>query len=342
VQRALLYENDDSAIHVGIVSQQPASFFDALRAAIDEDDMHERCARYGGYYYNNETHQPTTTTKRRRRLFLGANIATEPWEVLEVIGAEGYGLFAGIVYIESNRTQNFTPRHVRRLRHAPILAHLFGIPTSSVQVRLHVNEDEWSRDLIRENQQRRDIMQGWLDLGMTRDDVGIVADVDETFSRDFMLALQRCDGIPALDYERHHCHYHHVRITAAAQVFESSPECITAHRHWNRPNAILGHCIEGIADETLHPPAPRMGGRHRQAHGYGGDCDFSIVDNITDNRYPSWGPADFRDGCGPQTFVPFTCTIFLPNSTRRASSTKRTRTPFMIKPGAKFTTCTKT
>jgi hypothetical protein len=293
-----LYETDDSGIHVGIVSKQPASFFDALRKQLDHDvDWHARCARYGGHY------NATQTTPTKRRLFLGANIATEPWEVLEVVGAEGYGLYAGIVYVESNRTQNFTPRRVRRLEHGPIIGQIFGVPTASVQVRLHVHEDEWTRDLVRENIQRLDIMLGWRELGMTRNDVGIIADVDETFSRDFLLAMQHCDGIDALDYEMHHCHYNHVRITAAAQVFESSPECITANRHWNRPNAIIGHCIEGIADDELHPPAPRMAGRHRQAHGYGGDCDFSAVDNITDFRYPSWQPADFRDGCGPQTFV---------------------------------------
>jgi hypothetical protein len=46
-----------------------------------------------------------------------------------------------------------------------------------------------------------------------------------------------------------------------------------------------------------------MGGSHIQEKGYGGHCDFSIVDKITDHRYPSWRPADFRDGCGPQTYV---------------------------------------
>jgi hypothetical protein len=289
-----LYEKDDSGIHVGIVSQQPASFFDALRAAIDEDDPHARCSRYKGYY--NETHPAS------RRIFMGSNIATEPWEVFEIVGTETYGLYSGIVFVESNRTQNFSPRRVRRLKHGPIMAQIFGVPESAVQIRNYVNEDDASRDLIRENQQRFDIMNGWLELGMTRDDIGIVADIDETFSRDMLLAMQTCHGIPALDYDMHHCHYKHVRLTATTQVYEGSPEC-TSNRDWIRPSAMIGHCIEGIADPDLHPPTPREPGTHTQARGYGGACWYGTVDQITDHRYPSWGPADLRDGCAPQFFL---------------------------------------
>jgi hypothetical protein len=233
---------------------------------------------------------------------MGSNIAMEPWEVLEIVGTEAYGLYSGIVLVESNRTQNFTPRRVRRQSHAPIIAQIFGIPTSSVQVRLHVNEDRFSRDLIRENQQRMDIMSGWLELGMTRDDIGFLTDIDETFSRDMLLAMQTCHGIPALDYETHHCHHKHVRLTATTQVFEASPECIS-QRDWIRPSAMLGHCITGIADPDLHPPTPRKPGVHTQAYGYGGACAYHVVDQITDNRYPSWGPADLRDGCAELFFL---------------------------------------
>jgi Glycosyltransferase family 17 len=276
-----LYKTDDSGIPVGIVvSQQPASFFDTLRNQMDQDDPHERCSRYKGYY--NETHPA------KRRIFWGSNIATEPWEVFEIVGTEAYGLYSGIVLVESNRTQNFAPRRVQRLNHGPIMAHIFGVPESTVQIRNYVNEDHASRDLIRENQQRFDIMAGWLELGMTRDDFGIVSDIDETFSRDMLLAMQSCHGIPALDYETHHCHHKHVRLTATTQVFEASPECISP-RDWTLPAAMLGHCIEGIADPDLHPPAPREPGAHTQARGYGGACWFGIADEMTDNRYPAWG-----------------------------------------------------
>jgi hypothetical protein len=290
-----LYEKDDSGIRMGILSKQPASFFDALRNQMDHvDDPHARCSRYKGYY--NETHPA------QRRIFMGSNIAMEPWEVFEIMGTEAYGLYSGIVFVESNRTQTFTPRQVRRQQHGPIIAQIFGVPESSVQIRNHVNEDRKSLNLIRENQQRRDIVQGWLELGMTRDDIGFLTDIDETFSRDMLLAMQTCHGIPALDYERHHCYHKYVRLTATTQVFEASPECIS-QRDWIRPSAMLGHCIEGIADPDLHPPTPREPGAHTQAHGYGGACTYHVVDAITDHRYPSWSPADLRDGCAEQYFL---------------------------------------
>jgi hypothetical protein len=289
-----LYKSDDSGIPTGIVSQKPASFFDGLRQQMDHDNPHDRCARYKGYY--NATHPA------QRRIFMGSNIAMEPWEVFEIVGTEAYGLYSGIVLVESNRTQTFTPRRVRRHKHGPIIAQIFGVPESSVQIRNHVNEVAWSLNLIRENVQRMDIVQGWLELGMTRDDIGFLTDIDETFSRDMLLAMQTCHGIPALDYDLHHCHHQHVSLVATTQVFEASPECIS-QRDWIRPSAMLGHCITGIADETLHPPTPREPGAHTQARGYGGACDYHIVDAITDNRYPSWSPADLRDGCAEQYFL---------------------------------------
>jgi hypothetical protein len=255
-------------------------------------------------------------TQSRRRLFLGANIATEPWEVIEVIGTEGYGLFSGIVYVEGNRTQNFTPRRVRRLQHGPILAQIFGVPTSSVQVRLHVNEDEHSRGLVRENIQRLDIVRGWKELGMTRDDVGIVADVDETFSRDFMLAMQHCDGIKTLEYD----------IALKALPMK---RCIHRHRAW----AEVTFKKRAMAAIAIFPSSTRL---PTIAIRRGGPPTFATAADRK-RTWPNRGAVPT-----PRRKWPFICTIFLPNSIPRALNMKRMHMPFTIKPGAKFSTCTET
>jgi hypothetical protein len=90
--------------------------------------------------------------------------------------------------VESNRTQNFNPRPVRRLHHGPIIAKIYGVPESSVQVRNYYNEDPTPFGLQRENLQRLNIINGWLELGMTRDDIGFITDVDETFHRDCLMS----------------------------------------------------------------------------------------------------------------------------------------------------------
>jgi hypothetical protein len=188
---------------------------------------------------------------------------------------------------------------------------------------LHVNEDEWNRDLIRENIQRMDIMAGWKELGMTRDDVGIIADVDETFSRDVLLAMQHCDDIATLDNDLYHCHYNSVRFTPA-QVFESSLECITANRHWNRPNAILGRALKAL-------PMKRCIHRHRAWHGWKSHSGPRLLPTIAIRRgnRPIFATAADRKRTWP-------------NRGAVPSNVKRMRTPFTIKPGVRFLTCTAT
>ena len=286
-KRKLEFSKD---ISVGILSQEPKEFFQKLQWQVDTETPHERCKRYG--------YQPKPNPQKRRRLYLGSLIADEPWELIEIVSTESYGIYSGIVFVESNRTQNFDPRPVRRTNHIDKLETLFGVEPSQLQVRLYVNEKPKFTGIRREHAQRQEILRGWRELGMTHEDVGIIADADETFSRDFLRAAQECD-IPHLDYSSHQCYTSQVKLAASSRVYETSPECVTASRGWYHPEMIIGHCIEMIGNRSVHPIAFRDG--PRRAHGYGRACsrDFSKLTG----KHPLWSAADFRMLCGQQALL---------------------------------------
>lgn len=271
----------------GILSKKPTLFFQRIQNMIDRRDPVARCRRYG-YQYN--PHQP------KRRIFFGSLIAEEPWELLEIAATETYGIYQAMVFVESNRTQNFDPRplrHANDSKKQQTLKDLFG--AKQLIVKSYVNEKSKFTGIRREHAQRQEILHGWKDLGMTEDDIGIIADADETFSRDFLRAAQECD-IPTLDYTRHRCYTSSVKIAASSRVFETSPECVTDVRGWYHPDMVIGACIERIGNKTMHPLAFRNG--PRRADGYGRGCthDFS---KITGN-HPLWSASDFRMLCGQQ------------------------------------------
>jgi Glycosyltransferase family 17 len=260
-------DTTDAAID-GILSNKPIAFFRSIQASIDDVHPHERCSRYGATY--NATH-PTN-----RRLFFGALIASEPRELLEIVAAEVYGVYAAMVLVEGNRTQNFTPRPFARLKDAPMLANLFGIPQSHFQIRPYINEDSRIRSLKREHDQRSEILKGWKELGMRPDDVGILGDIDETFTRDLLRALQTCDGMDVLDYTSHYCNLERVKLYAHTRVFESTPECL-ARKTWYHPNAMIGHCIQGVGSGSR----PLFHGRSNES-------------NAIHVEHPLWTVTDFR------------------------------------------------
>jgi len=278
-------------IPAGILSQKPISFFRRIQQAVDEDDPQQRCQRYGFQYSANNPHIP-------RRLFYGSLIAEEPWELMEIVAAEVYGIYAGMVLVESNRTQNYDPRPVRRAenpQHAEKLATMFGLESSQIKIQMYVNEKPKFTGIRREHAQRQEILRGWKELGMTQEDVGVLADMDETFSRDFLRAAQTCD-IPNLDYRSHECYTSSVKIAASSRVYETSPECMTAVRSWYHPEMVIGHCIEMIGNRSIHPLAYRDG--PRRAPGYGRACtrDFSKLTG----KHPLWSASDFRQLCSKQ------------------------------------------
>jgi len=295
----------------GILSQKPSTFFAHIRRKIDQDNPYERCRRYGFRYHkqkvvdpnnNNNNNNDHTHTKfqpqRKRRLFYGSLIAEEPWELLEIVAAESFGIYTGMVLVEGNRTQNYDARPVRRANDPTQirnLQNLFG--TQDLQIRLYSNENPNFTGLRREHAQRQEILRGWKEMGMLPDDVGVLADMDETFSRDFLRAVQECEDVPAFDYTRHECFTSHVKIAASSRAFETSPECIQEKRSWMHPEMVMGHCMEEIGNVAVHGLAVRDG--PRRAHGYGRACshDFS---KLADKKHPLWNAADFRMLCGHQ------------------------------------------
>jgi hypothetical protein len=286
------YADDDHK--VGILSNKPMSYFRQLQAQVDNDDNQTRCQRYGGYY--------SAKNPQKRRIFYGGLIASEPWELLEIVATETYGLFTGMVFVESNRTQNFTPRPFMRGNHTETLQKLFGADlVTAVQ---HVNEKQYKHlnrqdnHLAREHEQRDEIIKVWKDQGMKPDDIGLLVDMDETFTRDFFRAAQWCDGIDVFDYEKHHCQHAKAKLVSVTGTFETSPECITAGRIGFHPDMILGHCLEGIGDSNFHPTAPRAQQSFLRLPGWGLDCNWTLEDKITDNRYPLWDMSDLRRTCG--------------------------------------------
>ena len=286
----------DDGHPVGIISRKPVSFFENLQQQIDEDDNVARCRRYQGFF--------NTTKPQNRRIFYGGLIANEPWELFEIIAAETYGLFEGMVFVESNRTQNFTPRRFQRLNHTDTFRTLFGL--DKVSVVAHVNENRYTHFdrqdnyLAREHEQRAEIVKVWKEMGMTGSDIGVLVDMDETFSRDFLRACQVCDGIAALHYESHHCEHSKVKLVAVTHTFETSPECITKGRHGFHPDMILGACVEGIGDTTKHAIAPRQPKSFLRTAGLGlPNCDWSKEAEYAQNHsYPLWDMSDYRRTCG--------------------------------------------
>ncbi|KAL7561005.1 hypothetical protein ACA910_006408 [Epithemia clementina (nom. ined.)] len=270
---------------IGFLSTKPATFFQNFQDKIDQDDPAVRCHRYNFGY--NSTHP------KQRRIFYGALIASEPLELFHITSKEAHGIFAGMVFVESNRTQNFSPRTFARLGMEGYFQNLFGV--HNLQIRPFVNEDASARGLHRENLQRQEILLGWKELGMRPEDLGFLTDSDEIFTRDFLRALQTCDT-DLLEYHPHYCHRAKMGVRGSTQVYETSPECIWAKRSWFHPDVLIGHCIEEIGNETLHTRAPRMEGQSARVKGYGNDGWDKVPEQ---GPYPLYNAYDYRM-IGPQ------------------------------------------
>mmetsp|Transcript_5662 Transcript_5662/g.14138 ORF Transcript_5662/g.14138 Transcript_5662/m.14138 type:complete len:511 (-) Transcript_5662:351-1883(-) len=275
--------------NIGIISAKDPSFFSAHQEEIDSLNDETRCKRYG---FKLTSDDPSRRRQRPRRIFFGGLVATEPWELFEIVAAETHGIYEGFVLVESTRTQNFFPRNLthynHRAKHERMIGRLFGIPENKTQIRLYVNEDPELTDLSRESAQRNDILNGWLELGMQADDVAILADMDEVLTRDFLRAIQICDVIDEIDYDSHRCRPDKMGLRTVTQVYEGSPECVTDERTGFHPSVFVGQCLEGIADATIHPPSPRDEWGDRQPGWGQSDWDESKEYN------PSYNGGDFR------------------------------------------------
>ncbi|CAB9511336.1 expressed unknown protein [Seminavis robusta] len=306
--RALELQSDDQnqtsrylGISRGILSNKPMSFFREIQDKIDQEDLAERCHRYGFSVKKQNSDNNSTSL---RRIFYGSLIAAESWETLDIVATEAYGLFAGVVFVESNRTQHFIPRPFHwNAENTERLRRLYGTP--QLQVRQFINEDSGLMDLYREHEQREEIVKGWKELGMGPEDIGYLGDVDEAFTRDFLRAVQSCN-VEEFDYKTHHCDQRKAKMQGFTRVFETSPDCLVKDRSWFHPDMVIGACVENIGDEKKNIIAPRdpINGRpgpHRSP-GFGSCYGPVNVENITDNRFPLYNAGDIRMGCGGRFF----------------------------------------
>jgi hypothetical protein len=153
----------------------------------------------------------------------------------------------------------------------------------------------------REQLQRQRILYRWKEGGMTKFDVGVIADADEAFTRDFLMAAKFCK-IPQFQVgPKQTCK--EPKLVASTMVFESSPECITVGRSWYHPDMIIGDCIEHIGDPNIHPIADRewmpdsnllsfnRGGKRLAGWGRNGPNDY---EGYSGSMYPLWNAGDFR------------------------------------------------
>ena len=267
---------------------------------IDIEKEKERCARYGLEILNQ-------TEPKRRRLFLGAILGDDSMEVLQAIGAEVYNLFHTVSFVEGNTAHNLAPRNWRYYdpntpsEKLNTLYQLYG-PKTKVSVDYYnttvtnLNGHELLMDYL----QREGNTLRWRLNGMRDDDIAIMRDADEIFTRDFLRAMQICD----IAEFRPDQNCKAPKVIANTVVFESSPNCPTKDRRWHHPDALLGKCIEHTGDSILHPPAKRQyaekHGLRLFGYGYDGE-DYSqyIADNSLPNTtYPLWHGTDMRLGNG--------------------------------------------
>jgi hypothetical protein len=261
--------------------------------------VEERCARYGV--------SPLPVDQRnKRRLFFGSMLANENAEVLVAHALEVYNQYDLVALVESNTTHLATPRN---LNYGPgslaartlTESELFG-PKTRVRIEYWLEDEPDLKEMDREVEQRNLIWKIWLQEGMTRNDVGIMADLDEVVSRDFANALGVCD-FPKLRNDDPH-------TTASCQTpkmglstmqFESSPLCIKENE-WFHPDIILGDCILGVGDPTGRVTPGRNtklsdGTPAGLRKGNWGKNDYKDypADVLENKRFPLWDGRDIRE-----------------------------------------------
>ena len=258
----------------------------------------ERCRRYGWRYV------PTVLSNgKRRRIFFGSLIADDSWHVIAIHAAEAYGLYDTVAFIESNVTQNGSVRklqfHPGSLKLDVLQGGFFG-PDAKVTVDMHQPKSKLGNHIFRENMQREDILMRWKKNGMNSNDIGIIGDVDEVLTRDFLLALKTCD-VPQF---RPGQNCNKPKISSYSQVLELTLDCLRNHtlNQWFRPHVITGECIDRIGDINVHKPGPRVHkvdgefvGPRLKGYGTHGN-DYRNMPNIS--MYPLWKAVDFRSTFG--------------------------------------------
>lgn len=277
---------------------------------LDAANRTERCQRYNFTYNKHvpvsvKANNPNKLDRRQhdRRIFFGAVLGDERYNVIRMHAAEAYGLYAVVALVESDRTHTNTPRTLRfapgTAGHDLIHSGIFGpnVTTSSTSTSTTTTRvflDVLSRTAVdvtgmdRDEIQRQQILKRWKEAGMKENDVGFMADMDETMTRDFLLAAKQCD-VPAFQPGQD-CHP--PRLPAVALVFEGSPECVTKS-YWFHPEFMIGECIESIGNPKGRPKRVH-GGR---VFGWGRNHTQGYPAHVVKNgSYALANAADMRHG----------------------------------------------
>ena len=286
---------------------QPPEWLDD-EGPLDPAAERERCRRHGYSYDDGRT--------VRRRLFFGSLLADDSDVLLRAFAAESRNVYHAVAYVEGAETGG---GFNRTLKYAPGSAAVRGLaerqgPRTAVSV--HQIPPGWlGRDMAgrdgagfsvhrlgieRENRMRQIILRRWAELGMRPDDVGVLGDADEVFTRDFLRAAQICDVPefrPGQDCRA-------PKVLAKGLIFEASPECVVEGKLLWHPDMVLGECLEHVGDEELHPPPKRDGGKRAPGHGGGGDGDYAeylatvAAGDGDAPMYPLWSAMDVRSQAG--------------------------------------------
>ena len=201
---------------------------------INVEEEKKRCASYDFDFPSN-----AAMPLKRRRLFYGALISGDSEEVIKATSMEQYNIYHTVSLIESNSTHNLSPKKWRFFgsedasKQLHWLYQLFG-PKTKVSMDYYVtsltSEDDFvPMDL--DYYQREGHVYRWKFNGMRPDDVAIIGDLDETYSRDFLRALQICD-VPRF---RPGQSCRGPKVFGSTLIFESSPECAWKGRRWFHP-----------------------------------------------------------------------------------------------------------
>jgi hypothetical protein len=236
-------------------------------------------------------------------------IADENWEVFQIHATEVFDIYHSVILVESNTTHMASPRKMRFTENSVLFNKLMTSKLFGTQTKVIV--DYWLYDwpeltgMDRESEQRNTIVSRWKQQGMRPEDVAIMADMDEVFSRDFLRALQTCD-FPEL---RPGQSCHQPKICPSTISFEGTPLCIKK-KEWFHPDAISGQCVDGIGDPKGRPIPLRnfqqkYGERHRT---YGRYNIQSYPEDVRKSGiYPLFNGPDIRTVPGdrgmPYTWV---------------------------------------
>ena len=271
---------------IGILSEASFDTYLERHKEIDSTDKAIRCRRYSYTY--------TASNERDRRIFYGAIIMDEPWEMFEILSAEWYGALHSMVFIEPTRDYYGEPRKPLRLDAVPVLKSMFGI--EDIRVVKFENDDPNVKGDLYLDMARNQILKEWIDMGMTKDDVAYMGNIDEMFARDFLMAIRYCE-VPDFKYEIHKCVYNRVKTFGHCQVYEVSPECVSRTKVYDHPDVMIGACMEGIGDPEINQLAPRDETGVNRAKGW--NCeDRDVEKDIKDQTYPLWSGADLYSLCG--------------------------------------------